>query len=88
MKKLIIIIAIVFLTAIPSNALRCGCGLISIGDPTFLVLKRCGTPIYKELIRLGIKKPKINTLVYEIGGRYYYLTFKDGRLFKIESFMK
>ena len=92
MKKsiLIFIIAtfITLLTAMPSNALRCNCGLVSIGDPIFLVLKRCGEPIYKELIRHGIKAPKTNTLVYEIGGRYYYLTFKDGKLFEIESFMK
>ena len=92
MKKSILIfittILIMLFTVIPSTALRCGCGLVSIGDPIFLVLKKCGEPIYKELIRYGIKEPKTNTLVYEIGGRYYYLTFKDGKLFEIESFMK
>jgi len=96
MKKLIIIfivaLGIFFLTAVTSNALRCECGLVSIGDRTSVVLVRCGTPIYKEVIRIGIgieKQPKLETWMYgPIGGMYYNLVFKDGKLFKIESFRK
>ena len=91
MKRFIFIIAlfIIFLTAIPSDALRCGCSLIFIGDPTFLVLKRCGEPIHKELIRHGIKGAKIESWVYgPTSGMYYYLIFRDGKLYEIESFRK
>lgn len=139
MKKSIFIIimafSVMFLTVIPSNALRCKCGLVSIGDRTFMVLKRCGDPIYKEIIRSGsalskdsnvtighkgsdvtikrkgpvviikhkgsdviikrrgssgiINAPKLENWVYgPMGGMYHYLLFKDGKLFKIESFRR
>ena len=94
MEKLTIIfiatILIMFSTISQSYALRCNCGLVSIGDRTFVVLKRCGEPVYKEIIREGKRKqPKLENWVYgPIGGMYHYLIFKDGKLFKIESFRK
>ena len=82
----IVLLGIIFSTVIPSRAFRCGGRIVSIGDRTLVILKRCGNPEYKEIIRHGIKKPKLENWVYRYGCRYYYLLFKDGKLIEIESF--
>lgn len=53
----------------PVFALRCGNGLISIGDSKYEVLSLCGKPLFKE--RVSLEK--------EEASRFYGKLFRDGR---------
>ena len=65
--------------------MRCGGYLVQIGDYAYVVAKKCGTPCYKETIRIGIKRQqKVEHWAYERYDLIWYLVFKDGKLFKIE----
>ena len=92
MKKLIIILFAIsiFLTPAISNALmRWENDVINIGDYSCIILQKCGQPKYKEIIRKGIKYPKIEHWLYEKSDGYYYIfIFKGGILTKIKSIRK
>ena len=91
MKKLIIILFAIsiFLTPSVSNALRWNHSLIQIGDYSCIILQKYGQPKYKEIIRKGVKYPKIEHWLYEKSDGYYYiLIFKGGILTKIKSIRK
>jgi hypothetical protein len=74
-----------------ASAFRCGSDLISIGDRSITVLRKCGELISKEVIGYtltGDKKRefKIEEWIYgPIGSRYFHLIFEGGKLVKIES---
>lgn len=69
-----------------TSSMRCGCDIVEVGYYKYHVLKKCGTPDYKEMIRIGTtKQPKVNQWIYQRYGYFYCLTFKDGKLVKIES---
>lgn len=76
------------------SSIRCGNYLISVGDLKVKVLDRCGEPILKEKIELNTSRHRrdnnkyryVELWTYEFHYGYYdVLTFKGGKLFKIES---
>jgi hypothetical protein len=85
-----------FLFVAPSfagSSIRCGNNLVSVGDLKIKVLDRCGEPISKEEIELDSFKSRrkdnyrfLEQWIYELHYGYYdVLTFKGGKLIKIES---
>ena len=76
------------------SSIRCGNYLISVGDLKIKVLDRCGEPISKEKIELNSSRHRrvddnyryLELWTYEFHYGYYdVLTFKGGKLIKIES---
>jgi hypothetical protein len=76
------------------SSIRCGNNLISVGDLKIKVLDRCGEPILKEKIELNSSRRRrsndnyryVEQWTYEFHYGYYdVLTFKGGKLIKIES---
>lgn len=78
-----------------ASSLRCGSQLISVGDRTFEVQQKCGTPVSQDVI--GTKETFNNTYrkseevrveewIYGPDhGMYQYLRFEGGRLVRIDS---
>lgn len=74
-----------------ADTLRCGSQLISTGDRTFEVERKCGAPVRRDLIgyRLG-PQARQETVVEEWlygpnNGMFSILTFEGNRLIRIES---
>jgi hypothetical protein len=76
------------------SSIRCGNNLVSVGDLKIKVLDRCGEPILKEKIELNSSRHRkkdgnyryMEQWTYEFHYGYYdVLTFKGGKLIKIES---
>lgn len=92
---LICIVSLLFLSGISfaGSSIRCGNYLISVGDLKIKVLDRCGEPLFKEKIELNSPRHRrdnkyryVELWTYEFHYGYYdVLTFKGGKLFKIES---
>lgn len=85
---------VIFLLAAPlsqAETLRCGSQLISTGDRTFEVERKCGTPVQRDLIghTLGPYARQewvIEEWVYgPDNGMFRILTFEGNRLIRIES---
>ncbi len=72
-------------------AMRCGTELVSEGDRAFMVSKKCGDPVSKEIIGYTLDEKMKREMVIEEwvygprNGYYYFLTFIGGRLTKISS---
>lgn len=82
------------LSAQAGSTLRCGSGLISLGDSEYQVLAKCGQPAeesmlgYRELVnRYGhTQDVRISEWIYgPRSGMYHYLRFEGGNLVKITS---
>lgn len=95
-KWILICVLIAFAVGVSfaGSSIRCGNNLISVGDLKIKVLDRCGEPISKEEIELDSYKHRsrnhnyrfIEQWIYEFHYGYYdILTFKGGKLIKIES---
>lgn len=95
--KKILIGAIGFITLavlqVPAHAdMRCGTSLISEGDSTFEVLRKCGEPAHREVIPAVAAVQSRNSQAATIenwgygpwGGAYYELKFIDGKLVSID----
>ena len=76
------------------SSIRCGNNLVPVGDLKIKVLDKCGEPILKEKIELGSTRHRksdnnyryIEQWTYTFHYGYYdVLTFKGGKLVKIES---
>jgi hypothetical protein len=71
--------------------MRCGSGLISEGDSTFEVLRKCGEPVHREVIPAAPAAQSRRSQAATIehwgygpwGGAYYELKFIDGKLVSI-----
>ena len=76
------------------HALRCGDHLVSIGDRSFKIFKKCGEPVSKEQIGYTITKDekrelKIDEWVYgPKNGHYYHLIFEGNKLVEIKAIRK
>lgn len=73
-----------------SGSFRCGNGLVSVGDDSFIVLKKCGEPISKEVVGYTIKNNerelKIEIWIYgPKGGVYYHLKIEGGKIVEITN---
>ena len=95
-KWILICVLIAFAVGVSfaGSSIRCGNNLISVGDLKIKVLDRCGEPISKEEIELDPYRRKgrnskyrfLEQWIYEFHYGYYdVLTFKGGKLIKIES---
>ena len=77
-------------TAVAST-FRCGSQLVSLGDRSFQVLKKCGEPVARETVGYTIgeynhRELHIQEWVYgPNNGMYHYLRFEGNRLTSIES---
>lgn len=95
MKHLTAIFLCGLLGAISSNAMastfRCGSQLVSLGERSFQVLKKCGEPIAREDVGYTLgeynhRELHIQEWVYgPSNGMYHYLRFTGNRLTSIES---
>jgi hypothetical protein len=71
--------------------IRCGNSIIELGDRSFIVLKKCGKPISREVVGYTLTRDRTRELHIEEWvygpkhGLYYYLTFIGGRLGEIDS---
>lgn len=74
-----------------ADTLRCGTQLINEGDRAFEVEKKCGTPVYRDLVGHTLtgydrREFKIEEWVYgPTNGKLSILTFEGNRLVRIES---
>jgi len=74
-----------------TSSFRCGNDLVSIGDRSFEVLKKCGEPVSKEQIGYTITRDKkrelkIDEWIYgPKNGVHYYLIFVGNELVEIKS---
>ncbi len=84
----------IFVLASPlsqAETLRCGSQLISTGDRTFEVERKCGTPVQRDLIGHTLGPYARQELVIEEwlygpnNGMFSILTFQGNRLVRIES---
>lgn len=73
--------------------MRCGTNLVSEGESTFEVKKKCGEPANREVIPAALNYPKskgnhavtVENWVYgPQNGAYYRLKFLDGTLVSIK----
>ncbi|MDY0250152.1 MAG: DUF2845 domain-containing protein [Pseudomonas sp.] len=95
MKNLIRIVLCLLLSVTSASSLastfRCGSQLVSLGDRSFQVLKKCGEPIARETIGYTIgeynhRELHIQEWVYgPNNGMYHFLRFEGNRLTNIES---
>jgi hypothetical protein len=72
------------------SIMRCGTNLVSKGDKTFEVKKKCGEPIAKESVGFTLKGDRRELEIKEWiygpqNGVYYYLTFHGTDLVNVES---
>lgn len=78
-------------TQLQAQTLRCGSHLISTGDRTFEVERKCGTPVQRDLVGYTLGPHARQELVREEwlygpnNGMYSILTFEGNRLIRIES---
>ena len=91
---LVAILSLLFVaSSFAGSSIRCGNDLVSVGDLKIQVVNKCGKPISKEKIELDSSKHRrrdnyrfIEQWIYELHHGYYdVLTFKGGKLIKIES---
>lgn len=74
-----------------ASTFRCGSQLVSLGDRSFQVLKKCGEPIARETIGYTVgeynhRELYIQEWVYgPNNGMYHYLRFEGNRLTRIEG---
>lgn len=74
-----------------ASTFRCGSQLVSLGDRSFQVLKKCGEPIVRETVGYTIgeynhRELHIQEWVYgPNNGMYHILRFEGNRLSRIES---
>jgi len=74
-----------------ADTLRCGSQLISTGDRTFEVERKCGAPIQRDLVGYTLGQHARQERVIEewlygpTNGKLSILTFEGNRLIRIES---
>lgn len=78
-------------TGVMASTFRCGSQLVSLGDRSFQVLKKCGEPVARETVGYTVgeynhRELHIQEWVYgPNNGMYHYLRFEGNRLTSIES---
>ena len=78
-------------TSTLASTFRCGSQLVSLGDRSFQVLKKCGEPVARETVGYTVgeynhRELHIQEWVYgPNNGMYHYLRFEGNRLTSIES---
>lgn len=84
---------LVLALATPAGAetMRCGSGLVSLGDRTFEVLQKCGEPVHRDLVGYTLgsydrREFTVEEWVYgPNNGMLSILTFEGNRLVRIET---
>lgn len=68
-----------------AESLRCGTALIQVGDSKLKVMRRCGEPMYKDVIS-GALDSKVEQWVYQHGSREFpmVLTIRGQKVIRIE----
>lgn len=98
--KRIIVFAIVLLIATTSYAMRCGSGLVQVGDTKIQVMESCGEPIHIEFVGTMFRWIEYDSVTqnvkviverwhYDVGGGVIHvLTFGGPDLIDIEYYRK
>ena len=70
---------------VAAQSLRCGTALIQVGDSKLKVMRRCGEPMYKDVIS-GDLDSKVEQWVYQRGSREFpmVLTIRGQKVIRIE----
>ena len=74
-----------------ADTLRCGSSLVSLGDRTFEVERKCGAPVHRDPVGYTLgsydrREYMIEEWVYgPSNGMYQYLRFEGNRLKQINS---
>ena len=68
-----------------AESLRCGTALIQAGDSKLKVMKRCGEPMYKDVIS-GDLDSRVEQWVYQRGSREFpmVLTIRAQKVIRVE----
>ncbi len=90
-KTTLAILLALISTASLASTFRCGTQLVSLGDRSFQVLRKCGQPIARD--NIGYTLADYNRLELHIeewvygprNGMLYFLRFTGGRLTRIDS---
>ncbi|MND39511.1 hypothetical protein D3C80_302280 [compost metagenome] len=93
MKALVCIVSATLLLALEAGAstFRCESKLVSLGDRSVEVLRKCGEPASRSFIgysetRSGRQEMQTEEWVYgPTNGMYHYLEFIGGRLSNVDS---
>ncbi|WP_044874080.1 DUF2845 domain-containing protein [Pseudomonas sp. LFM046] len=93
MKAAVSLFALALLLASGANAstYRCESNLVSLGDRSVEVLRKCGEPASRDLIGYsetanGREEMQVEEWIYgPSNGMYHYLRFVGGRLSEIDS---
>ena len=87
-----VVIILLLPTFCMASAFRCDNGLVSVGNNSFQVLQKCGTPKSQEVVGYTLTRDrkrefKIQHWIYgPKDGRYHLLIFEGGFLKKISDF--
>ncbi|NLY13679.1 MAG: DUF2845 domain-containing protein [Gammaproteobacteria bacterium] len=74
-----------------ASTFRCGTQLVSLGDRSFQVLRKCGEPVNREVVGYTLgefdrREMRIEEWVYgPRNGMLYFLRFEGGRLTRIDG---
>lgn len=74
-----------------ASTFRCGTQLVSLGDRSFQVLRKCGEPVVREAVGYTVGEYNRQELPIEEwvygprNGMLYFLRFIGGRLVSIDS---
>jgi hypothetical protein len=90
MRRPVLLLSALLACAAQAETLRCGTQLVSVGDRTFEVERKCGAPAYRDLVGYTLggydrRELKIEEWVYgPDNGMLSILTFEGNRLTRIE----
>jgi hypothetical protein len=86
-KRALVTGAIFLSMAIPVSvsAFHCSGGFVYVGDTSLAVLKKCGEPHYKDVVKIGLSSRE-EKWHYDFGERTipHTVTIRDGKVIRIE----
>lgn len=86
----LLLLGVICSPAIQADTLRCGTQLVSTGDRTFEVERKCGAPSQRDLVGYTLEPNVRQEMVIEewlygpTNGKLSILTFQGNRLIRIE----
>ncbi|WP_312956458.1 DUF2845 domain-containing protein [Pseudomonas songnenensis] len=91
MKYLVAGVLLATITNVQADTMRCGSQLVTTGDRTFEVERKCGTPEHRDLVGYTLSRNDRQEFALEEwvygprNGMLSILTFEGNRLVRIET---
>jgi hypothetical protein len=91
MKYLVAGVLLATITDVEADTMRCGSQLVTTGDRTFEVERKCGTPEHRDLVGYTLSRNDRQEFALEEwvygprNGMLSILTFEGNRLVRIET---